>query len=806
VSDRVRDIFINISSMDEYASPRKSMCTRDNDTFVRHWHEISLSRIGFNCNTREESKESGLKWFPYQKGGTFRKWYGNHSSVVDWENDGYKLLNMLEFGYQGNSTNHNLDYIFKPAIIWSKITSSIPDFRYSPLGFLFDDASGLCYINNLVNINPVLGFTNSKLGPYLLKMINPTLNIQPRNVSSLPVLIDEFILRTNVVQSLIAKSRQDWDNFETSWDFKELPLLRVGSRKLEVGSYDKKAGSEKLKEKNSEPEAISKLSTLNSQLTTKICDAFSAYCDNYRSMTLEMQRLEEENNRIFIDAYGLQDELTPDVPLHEITLTGNPFYRYGVKEEVESGQSAVSRDEEVSSVELEVGSGKWEEKNSKPEAIFRLLTLNSQLSTHFYDRLPSDVVARYKADTIKEYISYAVGCMMGRYSLDAPGLILAGGGKTVEDYCRIVESRKLEVGSRELEVNNKLSTLNSQLQTVNEVGSRKLGEGESSDDCEKFQRSDCMAAIHEIGKGNLFDNTEIPKGGTLRSDVADTSSSCVDTQQYSRGSGQENCTGFQELSQNNSRFESRTGNADSNSDSIGVSEANRSGANSGFITGIEKNASRTLEQSLKTLNSTLSTPIYAPDDNAIIPVLDDDYFDDDIVSRFIDFVRITFGESDLSENLAFIADALGRTGNESSHERIRKYFLRDFYKDHCQRYKKRPIYWMFTSGKKNGFNCLIYLHRYHPGMVAQIRTDYLHELQEKLEVALKNLHHVMEHGSKGEQAKARKRLAVIEKQQSELIKYDELLRHYADMAIDLDLDDGVKVNYEKFGELLEKVG
>jgi type II restriction/modification system DNA methylase subunit YeeA len=297
-------------------------------------------------------------------------------------------------------------------------------------------------------------------------------------------------------------------------------------------------------------------------------------------MTREMQRLEEENNRIFIEAYGLQDELTPEVPLSEITLTCNPYYRYG--------------------------------GDKSEEELEELLLL----------------------DTIKEYISYAVGCMFGRYSLDEEGLVFAGG--------------------------------------------------------------DFDPSVYKT---------------------------------------------------------------------------------------------------------------FPADQNNVIPILADDYFSDDIVTRFVDFVRITFSEETLEENLNFIADTLGRRKKETARDTIRRYFLNDFYKDHVRTYKKRPIYWLFTSsGRGKAFNALVYLHRYQPDTVAILRTDYLHRLQDVLEVEKQHLQRIIneEAGSRSARS-ADKKLARLDRQLQELNKYEEVVHHYADMRIDLDLDDGVKVNYAKLGELLAKI-
>ncbi len=293
-------------------------------------------------------------------------------------------------------------------------------------------------------------------------------------------------------------------------------------------------------------------------------------------MTLEMQRLEEENNRIFIEAYGLQDEMTPDVQLSEIKLTCNPHYRYA--------------------------------KNKTEEELEALLL----------------------TDTIKELISYAVGCMFGRYSLDKPGLILANQGEHVKDYREQVPS-----------------------------------------------------------------------------------------------------------------------------------------------------------------------PSFMPDDDNIIPILDDEYFTDDIVSRFKDFLKVTFGKETLSQNLDFIAKALSDRSSGSPEQVIRNYFIRDFYKDHLQTYKKRPIYWMFSSGKDQGFNALIYMHRYEKSTLAKMRTDYLHELESKLDAEIGMLSKNI--------VKNKARITKVKSQIEEILKYEELLNNKSLSMIGIDLDDGVVVNYAKFEGLVKGI-
>lgn len=526
------------------SDPRKGMCTRDNDYFVRLWFEVSIGEIGFKVTSRQDAKMSKKRWFPYQKGGEFRQWYGNHNSVVDWENDGYRLLNMESLGWKGNSTNHNLEFIFQPAIVWSKITSSIPNFRKSPSGFLYDDASGLCHVRPNLEANDVLGFLCSRVGRYYMEVINPTMNIQPGNMAAMPFLGGA---KSGEVDSIVATSRIDWDSYETSWDFTGLPLLHSENRQPTL-----KASYQKLR-------------------------------THWREMTQEMQRLEEENNRIFIDAYGLQDELTPEVPLNEITLTCNPHYRYGGEKTEE---------------ELET-----------------LL----------------------QADTMRELVSYAVGCMFGRYSLDKPGLILANQGETLADYL-----------------------------------------------------------------------AQVPQ------------------------------------------------------------------------------------------------PSFAADGDNVIPLLDGDWFADDITLRFRQFLRVAFGEAHYEDNLAFIEQALNVKGKRNYG--LRDYFLGEFYTDHVKRYKKRPIYWLFSS-PKGSFNALIYMHRYRPDTVSVV-LKYLRDYRQKLidEKDRQDAVSISPASSQGDKTRAQKEVDRLAKVLAELEDYErDVLYPLATEQKHIDLDDGVKKNYVEFGLALKKI-
>ena len=544
VSESLRSVFASFPRLDNYASPRKGMVTADNPRFIRCWHEVSAANTGhgFSRNSAATSKN---KWFPYTKGGSFRRWAGNYEHVVNWGNDGHELLHMKEEGYKVGSTNHNLDFIFRPALTWTKITSNDSGFRVTPAGFLFDDASGVCPVIVDGAESLVLALLNSPVTMHILRALNPTLNLNPGNLCTIP--LDSRQRDKVEIADCIEIARTDWDAYERSWDFKSLPILTASS----------------------EP-----TSTLESSYTT--------WVTRNRDTIAEMKRLEEENNRLFIDAYGLQDELAPDVPIEEITLTVNPAYRYG---------GDLTEEEQ------------W---------------------------------ARFRRDTMAELVSYAIGCMMGRYSLDAPGLIYANSGGT------------------------------------------------------------------------------------------------------------------------------------------------------GFDPGRYKT--------------------FPADPDGIVPLTDGEWFDDDAAHRLVEFVSLAWDKTRLEDNLAFLAGNLHPRKNESSRETLRRYLCDSFFKDHLRTYKKRPIYWLFSSGRNKAFQCLVYLHRYNEGALARMRTEYVIPLQGMMASRVRRLVRDINAAS----STARRRLlekerAMLVQQQSELREFDEKLRHYADQRISLDLDDGVKVNYGKFGDLVAEV-
>lgn len=627
-----------------YAEPRLGMATGDNNTYVRFWPEVSTQDIGLDLS-RQEAKNSHKKWFPYNKGGEFRRWYGNNETVVNWENDGILLqTNMHPLGGRIWAHNFNLDYIFKQGITWTFISSSSFGVRFSPKGFLFD-VGGSSAFPSEGNIFYLLGFLGSSVTFYLLKALNPTLNFQAGNLSNLPIIplpYDDQTKTTNNVTSLIENAKSDWDSYETSWDFQENPLIA----EAKMTANPSKTGRRFLSDTTVDGQWI--------EASMPLSGIYILLRRKWQRQTEEMRKLEIENNRIFIDAYGLQDELSPEVPWNEITLTCNPWYRYGKSPEaisVNSGQLTVDR-----------------ENGSMSEPSTDHLALTTDHSTMPKD---SQLEARLLEDTIKEFISYAVGCMMGRYSPEKPGLILANQGESFDDFI---------------------------VKTV---------------DREQW--------------------------------AVDRETKTVDREQWA--------------------VDRKNGGAPEST----------------------------------TVHSPLTTNHYLPDRDGVIPILDEEWFVDDIVAQFKQFLRFTFGAEHFADNLDFIEKALGKD--------IRKYFIKDFYKDHVQRYKKRPIYWMFSS-PKGSFNALIYMHRYRPDTVSIVLNEYLREFISKIR---SHREHLITENNRATLAPAEKtrNLKLIDKYAAMLTELDayerDILYPLAQQKIAIDLDDGVKVNYCKFGAALKKI-
>lgn len=545
VSDNVRNIFAENPPLGTVAEARQGLATADNNRFLRFWPEVNIASIGFSMSSCSDALRSAKQWFPYNKGGEFRKWYGNQEYVVNWEKDGQEIRNFFDENGRLRSRPQNTVFYFRESVSWSDVTSAVNAFRFYPKGFIHDIKGQSLFGFNSQEKKHILSFLNLKFIYRLTKILNPSLSFQVGNLNQLPHL--DFCQDSS---ECIMLEKSDWDAYETSWDFQSLPLLRPEYRSHSLPA------------------------------------AYAGVRAAWQAMTEEMQRLEEENNKVFIEAYGLQDELTPDVPLKEITLTCNPFYRYGVDAE-------------------------------QADAATR---------TALEDRL--------RADSVKELLSYAIGCMMGRYSLDAAGLVYAAAGN----------------------------------------------------------------ADFDAGKYTTF----------------------------------------------------------------------------------------------------------PADEDGIVPLGDMPWFDDDAAHRFREFCLAVWGEESLEENLRFVADQLDPKRGETPEATIRRWLSGKFFKDwHCKVYKKRPIYWLFSSGKHKAFECLVYLHRFNSNTLPRMRAAYVTPLQGKIAARLELLEREEAGaGSTSSRNALKKQRELLLKKQDELRHFDDLLRHYADQNIQLDLDDGVKVNYAKLADLL----
>ena len=579
VSDKMIAIYKQAKQFNDIADPRQGFATGDNERYLRYWHEVPNERTIHEATEVHFVWKANKKWVPCNKGGQFRRWYGN--------NDYYVAFDKVNYEFLLDSGNHlpSRTFCFKEGWSWSTISSSKASYRFSPAGRVFETKGSVCFPRNVQDTFVIGGYLNSSLIIHFLAVSSPTLDFHEGPLRRIPYLNpqrkDDIV---SIVNECINSSKLDWDSYETSWDFQQLPLLGVRCQGLGVR------------------------------------DCYAKLREQWKDNTLKMQELEEENNRIFIDAYGLEDEIKPEVPLREITLTCNPYYRYQV-----SGDRCQGAD-------------------------VREFPINE------------DLEKRLLADTMKELISYAVGCMFGRYSLDKPGLILANQGEGLDDYVvKVLGVSGLGVRGQGL-------------------GVRDSGSGEAA----------------------LKPNTQ---------------------------------------------------------------------------------------------NLKLS---FMPDKDNVIPILEGEWFADDIVSRFTEFLKVAFGTEKYSENISFIEEALGKD--------LRTYFMKDFYNDHVKRYKKRPIYWLFSS-PKGSFNALIYMHRYTPDTVSILLNGYLREYIHKLRAKVTQLEHQLGSGSLSEREKmlTRKEIERLKDIISELEAWEsKVILPLAEKRLEIDLDDGVKVNYGKFGEALKR--
>lgn len=515
----------------DLADTKTGMQTCDNNRFLRLWFEVNIQTACLHNADKNSTTQYGYKWIPYNKGGDFRKWYGNQEYVLNWLDDGKEAKDYAISLYRCvTRTIKNIPYFYKETISWSKISSGNIAFRYYPKGFIFDVA-GCCIYSDKVSLVDLMALVNSKVAKYYLEALSPTINFEAGHVNAIPVKMEALSEKIRVLgEENINLAKNDWDSFETSWDFQIHPLVRLnGGMRFSVTDGDRKTVSYFLQ------------------------GAYRAWENECEERFNQLKANEEELNRIFIDIYGLQDELSPDVEDKDVTVR----------------KADLSRD-------------------------------------------------------IRSLLSYAVGCMFGRCSLDEPGLVYAGG---------------------------------------------------------------------------------------------------------------------------------------------------------------------------EWISSKYST--FIPDKDNCIPITDEAYFEDDLVGQFVDWMKKAFGEENLEANLDFIAKALGNKGT-TSREVIRNYFLNDFMKDHIKIYQKRPIYWLFDSGKQNGFKALVYMHRWNADTVGNLRVEYLHKMQHTYEREIVRMQETIDNSRNSrEVSKATKRKDKLQKQLKETKDYDAKLAHIALSRIEIDLDDGVKVNYEK---------
>ena len=684
----------NFTTLSEYYESAGRNKTHNNELYVRNWWEI-LDR---------------QRWQPYDNGGAFRRWYGNNLDLVDWSSS-------AKDNYASHGGLYNQKFNGKSGICWNLITSSINGFRLKQADHHFSSAAPTIIKkqDNKHDDFYILGYLNTKITIYLLKLLNPTLNTPVGVVLDLPINFHKEELVRDIVKQNLKLSQSDWDSFESSWDFTAHPLL-VTSDKCIVNS--KSSVNAKLTTNNfSLSTNNAQLSTNNSSLST-IAQAYQRWKELANSRFAQLKANEEELNRIFIDIYGLQDELTPEVEEKDVTV-----HRI------------------------------FDSKDDVPEAMKGSNYILTQ------------------QQVVKSLISYAVGCMFGRYSLDKPGLVYAGG----------------EISDQWIEISGQYY--------LREVVEKYVAQ--------KLQRTYSMAEINVADGGDLPIGEITATRGAIFTFGSDAKSSNINSVQYCRGTSKKLYEGIRELSVNSQGIKCGAGNTAYDLCSPEILDAIASGTGSELVQRGWQDADSIDWQAI---HCKLTTNHYGADKDAIIPISDNEYFNDDIVARFVEFIKTAFGadEKTLEANLNFIATALG--GNGSARDVIRAYFNNGFYADHCKTYQKRPIYWLFDSGKKNGFKCLIYMHRYQKDTIARIRTDYLHEQQSRYRTAISDLQNRIDNAaSTGVRVKLQKQLATVQAQVEEARLYEEKIHHLADQMLEIDLDDGVKHNYAIFKDVLAKI-
>ena len=659
VSENVFRSFEIYQNIGDFFRVSEGIKTGNNDKFLRYWTEIGMDKFSF------AKKNKGVKWYPFHKGGDYRKWYGNLLWVINWENDGLEIKNNKNSGLQGK------DIYFKENAGWSKISSRANPIRYYEKNVLFDSMAPSFSGNE--HMLYTVAFLNSIVAETFLHIINPTLALQVGNMRSVPLTVKDESLVKNFALENISLSKSDWDAFETSWDFTKHPLVVTSGQLLA----------------NRDSSANTQLTTNNSSLST-ISQAYQRWEEETNARFAQLKANEEELNRIFIDIYGLQDELTPEVEDKDVTVR----------------KADLQRD-------------------------------------------------------IKSLLSYAVGCMFGRYSLDVEGLAYAGGEFSdqwvvISDQCYRREVIEKYVA-------------------------------------QELQRAYGMAEVNVTDGRDLSFSEVIAERGVIFTFGSDEKSSSVDSIKYRRGTSKKLYEGICELSFNSERIKCGIGNATYDLCSPEILNAITSGSS---VELVQRGWQDADSIDWQTIHYTLKTNHYGADEDNVIPITDEDYFEDDIIGRLIAWLKVVYGAETLEENLRFIADALGTSG-DTARQKIRNYFLKDFFKDHCKIYQKRPIYWLYDSGKQNGFKALIYMHRYNADTSGQVRAEYLGKMEETYESEINRMQDIMDNGAGREVALAGKRKEKLQKQLHECRDYDAVLGHIALASIAIDLDDGVKVNYVK---------
>ena len=677
----LRKVFSNSVELGSVCQPRQGMATTNNELFLRLWYEISLKKIGFGRTDEEDAFLSNYKWFPYNKGGGFRKWYGNYEYCVNYENKGKTICDYIDntpgarVGSNGRVINRQ--FFFKKSITWSDICGSSFAARACPNGFIFDVKGSSAFVEERL-YQYILAFLNSIVSIALLNTLNPTITTQVGDLKQLPFAYSkEKALEIGPLSdNAVRLSRLDWDSFETSWGFVEHPLVR-----LSKGLWDETAVGASLQYYyGGHPEVGSPLELCYMLWQGECYERFN-----------KLKANEEELNRIFIDIYGLGDELTPDVEDKDVTVR----------------KADLQRD-------------------------------------------------------IKSLISYAVGCMFGRYSLDTEGIAYAGGN--FSDQWVVISDQYFKKEVVEYYVRKELSGIDC-LAESDEPGGTGIHNGETSSE----RRNVCTVGSDE-------------KGGSFCSF------------QHCRGTGKKLYEGIRELSFDCQGVACGTGNTAYDLCSPEILDAISNGNGNQLVQRGWKDADRI---DWKAIHYSLTTKHYSPDADNCIPITDEEYFEDDIVGLFCAWLKKVYGEKTLEENLDFIADALGNKG-KTSREVIRNYFLNDFIKDHIKTYQKRPIYWLFDSGKQNGFKALCYMHRWNADTTGNMRVEYLHRMQRVYEKEIQRMQEIMDNSRDNKEiTNAAKRKEKLQKQIKETKEYDAKVAHLALSRIDIDLDDGVKVNYEK---------